>query len=207
VEVGGTLTAGLCGPLRPGHFSGVSTVVAKLFNAVRPDSAFFGAKDFQQAAVIRRMNEDLGMGIDVHVMPTIRGRDGLALSSRNAYLTEPGRRAATVLYRALSAGREKIKAGAHRAGDIRAAIRAILAREPLARVEYLEITDAGTLEPLSIIRGRVRLARQRRSGETSPTFGGRVLMALAVRVGGTRLIDNMCVSVPSGMRRRKTGRK
>jgi len=188
VDVMGPLVAGLCSPLRPGHFRGVATVVAKLFNAVRPDAAFFGAKDFQQAAVIRRMTSDLDMAIQVHVLPVVRERDGLAMSSRNAYLTVPGRRAATVLYRALCAGRVQIAAGESRISAVRTAIRGVLAREPLARVEYLEITDAGTLQPLSRIEGRV-------------------LMAVAVRVGGTRLIDNMCVSAPAGRSRRNLRRK
>ena len=188
VEVTGPLTTGLCGPLRPGHFAGVATVVAKLFNAVRPDAAFFGAKDFQQSAVIRRMAEDLNMGVEVRVMPTVRERDGLAMSSRNAYLDEAGRQAATVLFRALSAGRRIIMAGERGNKAVLAAIRGVLAREPLARVEYLQITDAGTLEDISSIKGRV-------------------LMALAVRVGGTRLIDNMCVSAPTGRGRRRNRRK
>jgi len=207
VEVGGPLTAGLCSPRRPGHFRGVATVVAKLFNAVRPDAAFFGAKDFQQSAVIARMANDLDMGIEVRVMSTVRERDGLAMSSRNAYLGAAGRKAATVLFRALQAGRGRISAGERRTGAVIKAIRGVLATEPLARVEYLEITDAGTLEPMPSLGGRVRLARQRRAGETSPTFGGRVLLAAAVRVGGTRLIDNICVRVPAGRNRLKTRRK
>lgn len=188
IDVGGSLTRGLCAPRRPGHFRGVATVVAKLFNSVEPDSAFFGAKDFQQAAVVRRMVADLNMGVDVRVMPIVREKDGLAMSSRNAYLSGAERAGAAVLYRALSAGSGKIAAGERRSSAVRAAIRAVLGTVPLARVEYLEITDAETLEPLLSLRGRV-------------------LMALAVRVGGTRLIDNMCVRVPQGRLRRKIRRK
>ena len=207
VEVSGPVLSGLCSPFRPGHFRGVATVVAKLFNSVRPDAAYFGAKDFQQAEVVRRMAADLDMGIDIRVLPIIREKDGLAMSSRNAYLSKTGRRAATVLYRALRAGRDKIASCESDISAVKKAIRAVLGREPLARVEYLEISDAGTLEPLSRLEGRVHLARQRRAGETSPTFGGRVLMALAVRVEGTRLIDNMCVRIPLGRYRRQIRRK
>lgn len=188
VEVTGRLTAGMCGPLRPGHFSGVATVVAKLFNTVRPDEAFFGAKDFQQAMVVRRMASDLDLGVEVRVLPTVRDVDGLALSSRNAYLNDAEREAAPALYRALQAGRRCIEAGERRSGAVIKAIRAVLAREPLARVEYLQISGAETLEP-------------------RPSLGGRVLMALAVRVGGTRLIDNICVQVPAGRPRTKKRRK
>jgi len=187
VEVGGSLTRGLCAPRRPGHFRGVATVVAKLFNIIRPDSAFFGAKDFQQASVIRRMASDLNMGVAVRVLPTVRERDGLAKSSRNACLSVTERQVATVLSRALRAGAGKIASGKRQRAAVLAAMRVVLAQEPLVRVEYLEITDAGTLAPVSRLKGRV-------------------LMALAVRVGGTRLIDNISVRVPTGRSRRKIRR-
>jgi pantoate--beta-alanine ligase len=172
VDVGGTLTAGLCGPRRPGHFRGVATVVAKLFNAVRPHAAFFGAKDFQQAAVVRRMAADLDTGISVVVMPTVREPDGVAMSSRNRYLAPDERLAARALSRALAAGKAEIAGGNRSAASVRASMRRVLHAEPLARVEYLDITDAETLAPVT-------------------RLSGRVLMALAVRIGGTRLIDNM----------------
>ena len=162
-------------------------MVAKLFNIIRPDSAFFGAKDFQQASVIRRMASDLNMGVAVRVLPTVRERDGLAKSSRNACLSVTERQVATVLSRALRAGAGKIASGKRQRAAVLAAMRVVLAQEPLVRVEYLEITDAGTLAPVSRLKGRV-------------------LMALAVRVGGTRLIDNISVRVPTGRSRRKIRR-
>lgn len=190
VEVGGTLTFGLCSPHRPGHFRGVATVVAKLFNIARPHAAFFGAKDFQQAEVVKRMARDLDMGVEVVVLPAVRERDGLAMSSRNAYLSPEERAAAVALSRSLRAGAAEIGRGNRAAREVRAVMRRILAKEPLARVEYLDINDAGTLRPL------VRLK-------------GRVLMALAVRLGGTRLIDNMVMRVPArpGSRRRVVGNR
>lgn len=178
VEVGGTLTSGMCGPRRPGHFRGVATVVAKLFNMVRAHEAFFGAKDYQQARVIDRMARDLDMDIRVAVLPTVRERDGLAMSSRNAYLSPEERRSATVLSRALRAGKVEITGGTRAPRAVIAAMRRVLGTERRARVEYLSIVDAKTLAPAVRLRGRVA-------------------MALAVRIGKTRLIDNMVVAVPA----------
>jgi pantoate--beta-alanine ligase len=172
VEVTGPLVARLCGPRRPGHFRGVATVVTKLFHAVRPHAAWFGRKDAQQAAVILRMTRDLSFGIRILVVPTVRERDGLAMSSRNACLSARDRRAAPVLARALRAGRDAIRAGARRPAAVRSVMRKVLAAEPRVRVQYLEIVNAETLEPIGKLRGRV-------------------LLAVAAYLGGTRLIDNL----------------
>jgi pantoate--beta-alanine ligase len=176
VEVGGALTKGLCAAFRPGHFRGVTTVVAKLFNAVKPHVAYFGRKDAQQAAVIRRMTCDLDLGVRVDVLPTVREKGGLAMSSRNASLDPAERRAAPVLYRALCAGRDAIRRGARRAARVRAVMRRAIAVEPLVRVQYLAIVDAQTLKPLSRLKGEV-------------------LLAVAARLGSTRLIDNLSVRI------------
>ena len=163
------------GAARPRHFEGVATVITKLFSLIRPERAFFGRKDFQQAAIVRRLAADLNLGVRIVVCPTVREADGLALSSRNGYLTPEQRRAAPVLYRALRAGEAAIRGGTTSAARVRAAMRRIVAGEPLAREEYLAVCDAQTLEPLRRVRGRV------------------VLLG-AVRLGGVRLIDNLLVS-------------
>ncbi|MGD9762885.1 MAG: pantoate--beta-alanine ligase [Candidatus Binatia bacterium] len=165
------VTSGLCGRSRPGHFRGVTTVVAKLFNAVRPHVAVFGEKDYQQLAAIRRMVIDLDFGLEIVGMPIVREPDGVAMSSRNANLSATERVAARCLSRALGAAREAVDAGARRAEDVLAAARAILDAELLARVDYAELVDAETLEPVD------EIAR--------PS-----LLALAVFLGRTRLIDN-----------------
>jgi pantoate--beta-alanine ligase len=172
------MTKGLCGHARPGHFQGVTTVVAKLFNAVKPHVAVFGQKDFQQLAVIRRMAEDLDMGIEIVGAPIVRESDGLAMSSRNVYLRGAERTAARVLSRALGAARDAFAAGERHAEAISARAQAILAGEPLARVEYLELVDAETLEPID------HLDRP-------------ALLALAVFIGRTRLIDNVVLAATS----------
>jgi len=166
------ITRPLEGGCRPGHFRGVATVVAKLLNAFTPDRAYFGQKDAQQVAVIRRMVRDLDFPLEVVVCPTVREPDGLALSSRNAYLGAAERRAAAVLYRALAAARARYDAG-ERAGEaLRAAMREELRSEPLAREEYVSVADPETLLELDRVEG-----------------GG--LLSLAVRIGRTRLIDNL----------------
>ncbi len=163
---------GLEGAHRPGHFRGVATVVTQLFNLVRPDVAVFGEKDAQQLAVVRRLVRDLHVPLEVVSGPTVREPDGLAMSSRNAYLSADERRAAPVLYRALDAARRAIAAG-ERCGDaVRRALSEALAAEPLARVEYAEVVDAESFRPVE-------------------TLGGPVVLPLAVRLGGTRLIDNL----------------
>ncbi len=159
------------GKRRPGHFRGVATVVAKLFNAFTPDKAYFGQKDAQQAAVIRRLVADLNFPLQVVVCPIVREPDGLAMSSRNVYLNPSERRAATALYRALCAAKTQFDAGERDAEKLRAALSATLATEPLARPEYVSAADPDTL---------VELARVER----------RVLLSMAVRIGTTRLIDN-----------------
>jgi len=165
------VTAGLCGRSRPGHFRGVTTVVAKLFNAVKPHVAVFGEKDFQQLAAIRRMTADLDLGIEIAGVPIVREADGLAMSSRNAYLSAPERTAARCLSRALAAGRDGLAAGARDAGAVLDRVRAVLDAEPLACIDYAELVDAETIEPLE-------------------TIDRPALLALAVFIGRTRLIDN-----------------
>jgi pantoate--beta-alanine ligase len=166
------LAGPLEGAMRPGHFRGVATVVAKLFNAVQPAKAYFGQKDAQQVAVIRRMAHDLNFPLEVVVCPTMREPDGLAMSSRNTYLNTEQRRAATVLYRALTVAREAYKAGKRDAETLRALMRETLASEPLAQVQYVSCADYETLEELE-------------------TVSGKALLSMAVHVGKTRLIDNL----------------
>ncbi|HWM89432.1 MAG TPA: pantoate--beta-alanine ligase [Thermoanaerobaculia bacterium] len=168
----GTLE-GVC---RPGHFRGVATVVAVLFNLVQPDVAVFGEKDAQQLAVIRRLVRDLHFPIEIIPAPTIREEDGLAMSSRNAYLSPEERKAATVLHRSLRAAGSAIEAGERRGDEIRRILSETLNSEPLARVEYAEVVDAETFQPVETLRGRL-------------------VLPLAVRVGGTRLIDNLQLAV------------
>lgn len=162
------------GERRPGHFDGVATVVTKLLALVRPGVAVFGQKDYQQAALIRRLVEDLNLGSRVIVYPTVREADGLALSSRNTYLTPAQRRAAPVLVRALQAGRGAIRSGVRSGPKIRSAMRAVIGREPLATPEYLAVCDPETLDPLTRVRDRA------------------VLLG-AIRIGRVRLIDNLLV--------------
>lgn len=166
------VSAPLEGARRPGHFRGVATVVAKLFNVFRPDRAYFGQKDAQQVAVIRRMVSDLSFPVDVVVCPTVREADGLALSSRNVHLSPEERRAAPVLNRALLAARAEFESGERDAGRLRAVLARTLAGEPLARPDYVSVADAGTLLEIERITGPA-------------------LVSLAVRFGGTRLIDNV----------------
>jgi pantoate--beta-alanine ligase len=166
------LTKVLEGVHRPGHFRGVTTIVTKLFNVCQPERAYFGQKDAQQIVVIQRMVRDLNVPIKVVACPTVREQDGLAMSSRNAYLDPDERRAATVLYRALTAAKEAFNAGERSAEALRRRMQDVLRAEPLARVEYVSVADPERLGELS--------------GEVS-----RVLLSMAVNIGGTRLIDNM----------------
>jgi len=174
VEVTGDLTKGLCGARRPGHFRGVTTVVSKLFNIVRPHRAYFGQKDAQQLVVIQRMVADLNFGIDIVPMPIVREPDGLAMSSRNRYLSPDERQAATVLYRALQHAKARIKSSVRSAAEIIASMQSVINQEKSAKVDYIEIVDANHLQPVGAIRGEV-------------------LIALAVYFGKTRLIDNLRV--------------
>lgn len=165
------LTKGLCGKTRPVHFSGVCTVVSKLFNIVTPDRAYFGQKDAQQLAVIKRMVRDLNFDITIVGCPIVREADGLALSSRNTYLNEAERKAALILNKSLTLGKEMIEAGEKNAAKVREAIIKNMETEPLAKVDYVEIVDAENLEPVQ-------------------TIDVPVLVATAVYIGKTRLIDN-----------------
>jgi len=169
------LTRRFEGLSRPGHFGGVTTVVTKLLNIVRPDQAFFGQKDYQQAVVIERLVTDLNLETEIVVRPTVRESDGLALSSRNRFLSPEERQAATVLYRALSAGRERIRAGERSVKKVEAAMTKLIWAEPLARVDYLSVAHPATLDEVRAVRGRV-------------------VLLLAVWIGDTRLLDNMVVS-------------
>ena len=153
VHVAG-LTDGLCGAARPGHFDGVTTVVTKLFSIVGPCSAFFGRKDFQQLAVVTRMTADLDLPVQVVGCPLVREVDGLAMSSRNAYLTDAERAAATVLHRSLQSAAEAAVAGERRSSALVDLVRAMVGTEPLVALEYAEVRDAHTLEPRERARGR-----------------------------------------------------
>lgn len=168
------LTKGLCGKTRPTHFRGVCTVVSKLFHIVTPDRAYFGQKDAQQLAVIRRMVRDLSMGVTIVGCPIIREEDGLAKSSRNTYLNAEERKAAVQLSRALKEGKQMIEAGERDAAKVICAIRETLEKEPLARIDYVELVDWGSLEPVDTIEGSI-------------------LTAIAVYIGTTRLIDNFII--------------
>jgi pantoate--beta-alanine ligase len=172
------LTRRLEGASRPGHFRGVATVCAKLFNIVQADRAYFGKKDYQQLKVVERMVRDLNIPTEIAPCETVREPDGLAMSSRNIYLTPDERQAATVLYRALCAGRDAILAGERRASAVQTVVESVIAAEPLVKPEYVDVADAETLQPLAELKGEV-------------------LLSLAARVGVARLIDNITVSVPN----------
>ena len=170
----GALSQRLEGEHRPGHFRGVTTVVAKLFNIVRPDRAYFGQKDGQQATVIKRMVTDFAMGVDMVVVPTVRESDGLALSSRNAYLTPEQRAAgAPVVYAALSRAQHLWEAGERDGDTLRREVRSVLDGEPrIKEIDYVSVADSSTLEEVDAVRGPV-------------------MVSTAVRIGSTRLIDNL----------------
>jgi pantoate--beta-alanine ligase len=178
VEVHG-VSEHLCGRFRPGHFRGVATVVLKLLNIIRPDRAYFGEKDIQQLAVVRRMAADLNVSCAIVEVPTVREADGLALSSRNGHLSAGERLIAPVLRRALQAAEALITAGATNADEIRHATLRVFEQHPEVRVEYLEIVDPDEMQPVAQIAGPVRVAG-------------------AVWIGKTRLIDNvMCIARPA----------
>ncbi len=169
-----TLTMPMCGASRPGHFRGVTTVVAKLFNIVAPNVALFGEKDFQQLAVIRRMVADLNMGVEIMGMPIVREADGLAMSSRNSYLSPEERKSALCLSRSLGAVSYEYANGVKSVQQLRKIVVEIIESEPLAVVEYVDFRHKDTLEEIA-------------------DACGDTLLALAVRIGKTRLIDNMVI--------------
>lgn len=166
------LSERLDGRTRPGHFRGVTTVVSKLFHAVEPDVAYFGQKDAAQAAILRRMARDLDFDVEIVVCPIVRETDGLALSSRNVYLSPEERKRATVLYRALSRIQFLADKGERRAAELVRAGKGVVAEEPEVRLDYLEVVDGSTLEPVEDVSGGA-------------------LVAIAAYVGATRLIDNI----------------
>jgi pantoate--beta-alanine ligase len=165
------MTKPLEGAVRPGHFRGVTTVVAKLFNAVQPHKAYFGQKDAQQAAVIRQMTRDLNFPIEIVVCPIVREPDGLAMSSRNVFLDAEHRKAATVLFRSLSAAKEAYGQGERDGMKLRRKMKEVIASEPLAQMQYISCADYDTLEELAVVKGKT-------------------LLSMAVMMGKTRLIDN-----------------
>lgn len=167
------------GQFRPGHFRGVATVVLKLFNIVHPHAAYFGQKDAQQCAVIRQMVRDLNLPLEIVVCPIVREPDGLALSSRNAYLKPDERQAALALYRSLCRARELIEAGERRPDELARQMRSLIEQAPGARIDYVAVADADSFEPRSSVSGRT-------------------VIALAVWIGTTRLIDNLIVEDRGG---------
>jgi pantoate--beta-alanine ligase len=171
VHVAG-LTEKMCGASRPGHFDGVCTVVAKLLGIVRPDAAYFGEKDAQQLAVVRRMVRDLNLEVEIRSCPLVRDADGLATSSRNQHLSAPERASALVLGRALAQARQRIEAGERAAARVADGVRRLVGDEPRVALEYVAVVDPDTLADLERIEDRA-------------------LVALAARVGRTRLIDNV----------------
>jgi len=167
-----SLSSGLCGAVRPGHFRGVCTVVAKLFNLLAPDTAVFGEKDYQQLAVIRRMVRDLNFPVEIIGVPTVREEDGVALSSRNQYLTADERTQATVLYRAMTRVKKLTDGGQGSVRELIEVAKGVVASAKSARVDYVTIVDADNLRPLEKLRPNA-------------------VIALAVFIGKTRLIDNL----------------
>lgn len=170
----------LCGAFRPGHFRGVATVVTKLLNIVNPTRAYFGQKDFQQTIIVKQLVKDLDIGVDIVVCPTIRERDGLAKSSRNVYLDKKQREASTVIYKCLAEALGLIKSGIINTGHIKRVMHDILLKEPsVSEIDYAGVYDPATLDELSEIKGDA-------------------LLAVAVKIGDTRLIDNMLVNTTKG---------
>ena len=162
----------LCGRFRRGHFQGVATIVAKLFNIIAPDAAYFGQKDAQQAVIIRRMAKDLNLPVKIRLLPIIREADGLAMSSRNAYLNKQERKDAACLYAGLKKARAMVAKGIKDSAEIKRACRRVIKEKKNARIQYIEIVDLEELKPVRKVRKRV-------------------LLALAVCIGKTRLIDNL----------------
>ena len=165
------------GQSRPGHFEGVTTVLAKLFHLIGPDRAFFGQKDYQQALVVKQMVRDLDLPVKIVVGPTVREMDGLALSSRNRFLSSPERKAAGALFKTLTAAKSLLRTGERSAKKVRDTMIRRIGDEPLARLEYAAVADAATLDELRVVKGRA-------------------VLLLAVWIGKTRLIDNMVIACP-----------
>ena len=170
------LTETLCGRSRPGHFRGVATVVAKLFGIIKPDIAYFGQKDAQQASVIKKMVEDLNMDLDIKVLPTAREKDGLAMSSRNVYLSAAERKEAVCLKEALDRAESAIKAGERDPGRIINGMKELIASKTTAKIDYIEMVDVKNMRPIA-------------------PLSGEILIAMAVFIGKTRLIDNTIVRI------------
>ena len=171
------LSEKLCGAFRHGHFRGVTTIVAKLFNIVKPTRAYFGQKDFQQSVIISKMTYDLNMDIDIVVCPTVRDKDGLAMSSRNSYLDNSQRQAATIIYKCLKETSESIKSGIIEIKNVKNFMLDFLRKEPLiSEIDYAGIYDISSLEELSAEKENM-------------------LLAIALRIGNTRLIDNMLINI------------
>lgn len=166
------LPAKLCGPCRPGHFRGVTSIVCKLFNIVRPDTTYFGQKDYQQFLIVRRMSSDLNLNVSVRMLPIVREEDGLAMSSRNAYLGPKQRKEATCLYTALKRAQELVASGENSVARVTAEMKRVIRRVKGARVDYVAVVNSDTLEPVKEIKGKN-------------------LVAVAVRLGKVRLIDNL----------------
>lgn len=164
----------LCGKTRPGHFRGVTTIVLKLLNIIQPNFAYFGQKDAQQTVIIKRMIKDLNLDTELIILPIVREPDGLAMSSRNLYLNPEERRAATILFKSLQKAKEVIKEGEKKSNKIIEEMKKIITTEPLAKIDYIEIVDLENLSPLKFINKTA-------------------LIALAVYIGETRLIDNIIV--------------
>ncbi|MCK5219757.1 pantoate--beta-alanine ligase, partial [bacterium] len=179
VRVSDRLTETLCGLSRPNHFSGVAVIVAKLLILVHPHKAYFGQKDFQQTLIVQQLARDLNLDCEIEVQPTVREADGLAKSSRNGYLSEEERRAAPIVYQALKLAEGILQVGERNPRDMIEAVNKRLRSESLIEIEYVAVKNANTLEDLNVLTGRV-------------------LTAVAVRLGRTRLIDNIIVEVPSG---------
>lgn len=175
VEVTG-ITDVLCGKTRPGHFKGVTTVVNKLFNIIKPDNAYFGQKDAQQASVIKKMVNDLNMDVKISICPIVREEDGLAMSSRNVYLSPLERKSAVILSKSLFESAEMIKSGERRSEKIAEYIRSRITDEGAGQIEYIAIVNQDSLENVKILNGKI-------------------LIALAVKYGTTRLIDNITLEV------------
>lgn len=177
VEVGASLTQGLCGASRPGHFRGVATIVTKLLNIIQPDRAYFGQKDAQQVAVIRKVVKDLNIPVEIVPCPIVREADGLAMSSRNTYLNQQERQDALVLSQSLMAAQKAVTDGIRMASEIEKLMLTMFEAVSSANVEYIAIVDALTFNPIEVLKGQV-------------------LVAVAVRIGKVRLIDNCIMEVP-----------